>query len=179
MFAEPKFCFGSNKSVLWCKTKTCVVFYAQNMCCVFFGCCVFRRQNAIFCFKQQKHVLCFTHKTCVVFFHKTCVVFFHKTWVVFISIVQETKDKRHKHSPVSCHLHYYLVPVMHSTLLLLHPLYWILRPYPYLLSTPACLLSPRALILPLTLRFPPSSTITIDEGGSLRERGRIKAGGER
>ncbi len=40
-------------------------------------------------------------------------------------------------------------------------------------------LSPHALILPLYLTLPPSTTFTPVEGGSVRERGRIKACGER
>ena len=46
-------------------------------------------------------------------------------------------------------------------------------------TPPSCLLSPPALILPLSRTLPPSTGVKVVEGGSVRERGRIKAWGEK
>jgi hypothetical protein len=44
---------------------------------------------------------------------------------------------------------------------------------------PLLYLSPPALILPLSRTLSPSTGVKVVEGGSVRETGRIKAGGER
>jgi hypothetical protein len=46
------------------------------------------------------------------------------------------------------------------------------------IKMPFSYLSPPAFILPLSRRLPPSSIVMVDEGGNLRDRGRMKARGE-
>jgi hypothetical protein len=47
------------------------------------------------------------------------------------------------------------------------------------IKTPFSYRSPPVFILPLSRTLPPSSIVMVDEGGSVRERGKIKARGER
>jgi hypothetical protein len=66
------------------------------------------------------------------------------------------------------------------TLSLLRPPSFVLRPKQASeKKTPLPDLSPPTLILPLSLTLPPSTTFTLVEGDSVRDRGRIKADGER